>query len=188
MKNNIIKKYKVDTGSKIFFFFFALFFLTGTIFTFNDFSLLIRTLFVVVVFSSLYGFLWMLRNEILITDNSIIIKFIVFPFQIKSEEVLFSEIKRIYNFSLLFTDQTVLFLEYGLEKKKTAFLMVGLGLPWEVIRDIVFRLPSSAQIDLEPFVWNRIKTKSVSTKKLILLAIFLILLVLLVAWYFWPRN
>lgn len=186
--NNVTRTYSVDLGSKILSLSIALIFLAGLIFAFNEFSFSKRIGIFIGFLSLLYFFLLFLMYKITITESSIIIENSMLPLPpVISQEIAFNEISRVCAWMTFFDDYFIV-IYYGITKKKNVFFPVGLGFPWEILNDIVQRLPASTQIDFDPDLWKKLKNlKPVSAKKLILVAFFLIVLVSLVAWYFWHQ-
>ena len=178
------KIYKTDLGTLIFIGLGVPFLLGITILAFfiiTDSPLWVKIISPIVTIFSIFFFLAMLKYDIVITDESISTKIPLLSFLNNYQTMKFEEIQEIYNVLTPFPEMPIVFLRS--RDKKLISLMIGFGLPWDALLDILERLPKDVKINFEPDLWKRIKRPLTNDKVRKINIIATIVIVLAVAWF-----
>ena len=181
------KVYKTDLGTLVYiglgipFFFTVTFF---ALFIFNDVPLWVKITSPLTSVLGVLFFLAMLKYDVIISDDAISTKTPRLSFLNKYQTMKFEEIEEVYNILTPFPEMPVIFLKS--HDKKLMSLMVGFGLPWDALLDVLERLPKDTKINFEPFLWKMIKKpfRNERVKKINIVAAIVILLILTWFLYF----
>lgn len=182
-----MKKYKTDIGTLVFIGLGALFFLGVTILAFfviNNSPLWVK---ITSLLFTILGALWffdMQRYDIVIAEQSITVKIPPLYFLNNYQTIKFEEIQELYNVLTPFPENPVIFIKIA--NKKAIPLMIGFGLPWDALLDILEKLPKDVKISFEPELWKLIKrpfTKNkVNRVNIIAITVIFLLIVLFIYW------
>lgn len=186
----IMKKiYKTDIGSLIFFFLFgvvvSLFCSYWAIWDSNV-PLWIRLITILITALVIFFFFTMLKYTAIITEDSITVKNSILSFYDAYQTIRFDEIEEVYNAPYyMITGQMIIFKPRD-KAKKVVSILVGFGLPWDALLDVLERLPKDVKIIFEPELWKRIKKPLLNekVKKINIIATVVILLSLIWFSYF----
>lgn len=178
------KIYKTDTGTLSFIGFGILLFLTLTLVAFFGFGgapLKIKLVGISITIFGILFFFVMFKYEVIISDDSIATKMPFLFFLNKYRTMKFEEIKEVYNVLAPFPEMPVIFLKSN--DKKLISIMVGFGLPWDALLDILERLPKDVKITFEPDLWKRIKKPLLNEKVKRINIIATVVIFLSIVWF-----
>lgn len=177
--------YKTDFGSLANIGFAALMFLSFTILSFFAFGgaplgIRIGTSIATVFF--VYFFFTMLKYDAIITDDAIYTKQPLLSFLNKYQSMKFEDVGEVFHAIGPFPEQTAIFLRSHRDKKLISFL-VGFGLPWDALLDVLERLPKDVKITFEPELWKRIKKPLTDAKVRRINKIAAVVILLSILWF-----
>jgi hypothetical protein len=184
------KIYKSDLGSRLFIgsgvLLFA-FFDALSFFAFGGAPLEIKVITVLLTLFFIYLFLCISKYQVVINDSSISTKILIISFIEKYLTINFDEIGKVYNAIGPFPDMQMIIFKSNINRKNNVSILVGFGLPWQALLDILEHLPKNVEINFEPLLWKRIKNppKPDTPRRVITAAIILILLILAGFCYSW---
>lgn len=173
--------YKTDLGSLVSIVFGFLMFLTLTLLAFFAFGgaplgIKIGTLLITII--NVYFFFDMLNHSAIITDDEISVRTTLFVNKYKT--IKFSDVTEVSHAMGLFPESTVIFLKTR-DKKNLVGFMVGFGLPWDALLDVMEHIPKDAKVNFEPELWKRIKkplrNETVKKRNIIYAAVTILVLI-----------
>lgn len=191
------KIYTTDIGTKVFFGLFATFIITGSIYLLflykgpkSIFKVLSTIIFAIMC---IWWFIDLLFFKVIIEEDKISSKIRFFSFLNRYWSLRWSEILKVNATGGIFFEEfaeVVIYPKDFGKKKFNKFLSIpiGFGLPYEVLQDILPHIPKDATVKIEPFLLKYLhgKPRIHSSKKLILIALLLILMVIggfILSWF-----
>lgn len=160
------RMYRTDIGSLLFIGLNLLLFIAATLFLLfveEKASFALKTSSVVLTTLIAFSFFVACKYKIVVYDEYLLAKNPKLAFLSKYDILKFDEIKDISNFIGLYPEMQNITLTPYDPAKKRIWIMVGLGLPWEALVDIMDRLPSSVQISFEPWLEKKIEKERAKT-------------------------
>jgi len=161
-------KYRTDFGSLLFVGFGVFIFLSLTLSTFWLFggaSLNERLVSAALTIFALSFLLLMLKYHVIITEEAIHAKTPLLSFLNRYETMRFDEIAEVWNAIGPFSDMQNIIFKPRDKSKGSMSILVGFGLPWRVLVDILERLPKDAKVTFEPLLWKRVERLRKSDKE-----------------------
>lgn len=177
------KNYKTDFGSLVFIGLNILIFVSLFSFVFSEAGLLMRIAITILVFVLVIFFFHMLKYKVAIDEEGITASMLFLSFFNKCRTVKFNEIQRIYNEILPFPEMTNIVLVSKNKSTKPIRIMVGFGLPWDVLLDILEHIPKDVRIDFEPFLWKIIKNPITNKRAKKINLTIGVIIILIIAWF-----
>lgn len=180
------KIYKTDIGSLCFIGFGTLIFLFFAIISFFTFGGAPLSIKVTTTIATLFGimfFLAMINYSLVLTEDSILIKTHFLFFLDKYSSIKFEEIGEVFDTFSLFPEMQIIFLRPRHNTNKVLPIMIGFGLPWSALLDLLGRLPKDVKINFGPDLWKRINNPLVTNRVTRINTITLIIIILTIIWF-----
>lgn len=179
--------YRTDTGTFLISLLFTIFFLVGTYFSlyiFKDTSFWRKMGFIMLSLFNIIFLFDLLKDKLIITDDSISIKMLFF----RPKTMKFEEIGEVFHTFSFFPEAQGICFKSKNDSKKVISISVGFGFPWYALRDIMEKLPKDAIVRFEPELWKRIE-KPLTEEKIkkinIISAIVIVFILLWFCYFLW---
>lgn len=180
------KIYKTDIGTLVYAGIGIPFFLVGTylaLFLFNDSPIWIKIASPMISLFSIFYFINLLSYKLELEDETLHSKILLLSFLSKYKTMKFEEVGEVFNTFSIFPEMQIIFFKSRNNPKKLISIIVGFGLPWDALLDILDRLPKDVKINFDTELWNRIK-KPLLNKRVRRINIIVIIVILMIIFWF----